>query len=186
MLHLPEEKKALCFSIANIMFCEDFSDAPDCIANCAYWKSGSAVFVHAYFRKGASQRVNVKRRSQIKIDEKKRQKKWDEHKQPRAKGKYWSKMKENIKPLAKSFKRERVQAALLCRTRSVIVSVRKRSFPVYEPTSPFLLFPRVFRAFTCRATDMADTGDDKSVRRRGNTRDDARTKKRENYCQSRT
>lgn len=123
-------------------------------------------------------------RSQIKIDE--RQKKWDEHKQAGTKGKYWSEMRENIKLFVKSFKRERVHAALLRRTRFVIVSVRKRSFPVYEPASLFLLLPQVFRAFTCRPTDTADdTGDDKSIRRRGNAREDVRAKKRENYCQSR-
>jgi len=158
-------------------------------SNCAYWKSDSAVFVHAYFHKEASWHVNVKRRSQIKIDEKERQEKWDEHKQPGTKGKYWSEMRENIKLLAKSFKRERVHAAFFRHMRLVIVSVRKRSFPVYEPASSFLLFSRVFRAFTCRPTDTADDigggGDDKSIRQRRNIRKDACTKKHENYCQSR-
>lgn len=46
-------------------------------------------------------------------------------------------MRENIKPLAESFKREQVHVALLRHSRFVIVSVRKRSFPVYEPASYF-------------------------------------------------
>lgn len=120
----------------------------------------------------ASWRVNVKRRSQIKINDKERQEKWDEHKQPGTKGKYWNEMRENIKSLAKSFKRERVHAAFLRHMRFVIISVRKRSFPVYEPASSFLLFSRVFRAFTCRPTDTADDmgrEDDKSIWQRGNT-----------------
>lgn len=72
------------------------------------------------------------------------------HKQ--AKGKYRSEMRENIKPLAKSFKRT---MHLHC-TPPVIASVRKRSFPVYEATPRFSFYFHEFFAPLPVARPMAD------------------------------
>lgn len=113
-------------------------------------------------------------------------------------------MRENMKRVTRARASERKALSALARTRGrtrrihtpsvrsppVIVSVRKRSFPVYElPRPSLLLFPQVFRAFICRPLD-GRTEDDKNVRRRGNAsgvrgRGEMGAKKRENYCQSR-
>lgn len=91
-------------------------------------------------------------------------------------------MRENIKPLAKSFKREEVHVAHL-RLSALRNRLCEEAF--VSDLRARLLFPRVFRAFTCHPIDAADyTGHDKSIRRCVNAWKDARTKKRENYCQS--
>lgn len=86
-------------------------------------------------------------------------------------GKYWSKMRENIKPLAKSFKRAREHIVHLRRNR-----LREEAF--VSGLQARRVFPLISTSFSrlYLSPDRRQTGNDKSVRRRGNAREEKRSR----------